>query len=64
METYSIYEIVHRMNQYAKNNDPSPIKSRNNRVDYLVNEFKNDPDLLNDVLIKLRKDKIEKIKNR
>lgn len=38
--------------------------SREEYITQLVNEFKDDPDLLNDVLLKLRKDKIDKIKNR
>jgi len=40
------------------------INPRDKHIMDLIKEFKNDPELFNEVLIELRKDKIDKIKNR
>lgn len=40
------------------------ILSRDDLINHYVKKFKDDPELLNEILTKLRKDKIEKIKNR
>ena len=41
-----------------------PIWTRKDEINELVQKFRNDPTLLSDILIILRKDKIEKLRNR
>jgi len=43
---------------------PTPEEIRKNRIQQLKTELQSDPELLNEILVDLRKDKIEKIRNK
>jgi len=43
---------------------PRPQMTRDEEIIHLVKKFKADPELLNEILVYIRKDKIDKIKNR